>query len=139
MRPRKRILLSSLVFAVILLTQSKIQANISASYALQPPKTVAIGIASWYSKDSPGINIHTANNEIFDDRGLTAAMWQVPFHQRVRVTNLNNGKSVSVRINDRGPHERYVQKGRIIDLSKRAFSDIASLDIGLIPIQLEFL
>ena len=77
--------------------------------------------------------------EIFDDSGLTAAMWNVPFNQRIRVTNLDNGRSVVVRINDRGPHKRLVKEGRIIDLRKQAFSSIASLDKGLIRIKLELL
>ncbi len=66
-------------------------------------------------------------------------MWDTPFNQRIRVTNAENHKSVTVRINDRGPHRRLVREGRIIDLSKRAFSRIAPLEQGLIPIELEFL
>jgi len=77
--------------------------------------------------------------EVFDDSGLTAAMWDVPFNQRVKVTNLENGKSVIVRVNDRGPHRRFVREGRLIDLSKQAFSNIASLKRGLIDIELELL
>ncbi|MCK5013892.1 MAG: septal ring lytic transglycosylase RlpA family lipoprotein, partial [Candidatus Omnitrophica bacterium] len=65
--------------------------------------------------------------------------WEVPFNQMVKVTNLENGKSVVVRVNDRGPHKRYVARGRIIDLSKRAFARIASLERGLIRIKLELL
>jgi len=77
--------------------------------------------------------------EIFDDTELTAAMWDIPFNQKIKVTNLENGLSVIVRVNDRGPHRRLVRQGRIIDLSKQAFLNIASLDKGLIDIQLEFL
>lgn len=97
------------------------------------------GIASWYSKKSPGIKKTTANMEIFDDTELTCAMWNVPFHQQLRVTNLENGKSVIVRVNDRGPHKRFVETGRIIDLSKRAFEEIAALNQGLIAVKVEFL
>lgn len=100
---------------------------------------IQTGLASWYSEESPGINKHTANNEIFDDSGRTAAMWGVAFNQMIRITNLDNGKSIIVRVNDRGPHQRYVREGRIIDLSKRAFSDIAHLQKGLIRVQLELL
>jgi rare lipoprotein A len=77
--------------------------------------------------------------EIFDDTELTAAMWDIPFNQKIKVTNLENGLSVVVRVNDRGPHRRLVRQGRIIDLSKRAFQTIGPLDKGLIDIQLEFL
>ena len=97
------------------------------------------GKASWYSKESPGINQHTANNEIFDDSALTCAMWNVPFNQWIKVTNKANGKYVIVRVNDRGPHRRYVRKGRIIDLTQAAFARISSLKKGLIDIELEFL
>jgi len=103
------------------------------------PKNIKVGKASWYSKKSPGINKHTANNEIFDDTAMTAAMWDVPFNQFVKVTNLDNGKSVIVRVNDRGPHKRYVRKGRVIDLSRAAFLNISSLKKGLINIELELL
>jgi len=97
------------------------------------------GRASWYSKRSPGIRKTTANNEIFDDTRMTCAIWGVPFHQKIRVTNRRNGKSVVVRVNDRGPHKRFVRKGRIIDLSRSAFHEIASLRSGLIDVNLEFL
>ncbi len=97
------------------------------------------GVASWYSKESPGIRPTTANMEIFDDTALTCAMWDAPFNQRIRVTNLENGQSVVVRVNDRGPHKRLVRQGRIIDLSKRAFQEIAGLKQGLVRVKLEFL
>jgi rare lipoprotein A len=129
----------TLSLACLLLSHSQTHAGLTMGPDRGWPKKVQRGLASWYSEQNPGINKHTANNEIFDSTGLTAAMWEVPFHQMIRVTNLENGKSVVVRINDRGPHERYVRQGRIIDLSKRAFSDIAPLKQGLIPIHLEFL
>jgi len=97
------------------------------------------GIASWYSEDDAGILPTTANMEIFDDEGLTCAIWDVPFHTLIRVTNQINGKSVIVRVNDRGPAKRLVKEGRIIDLTKAAFAEIASLDEGLIQIKMEIL
>jgi len=125
------------------LTHSKLDAKIDqkpvALSASILPSPVQLGKASWYSRLSPGINKRTANNEIFDDRKMTAAMWDVPFNQKIKVTNLNNGKSVIVRINDRGPHKRYFRKGRIIDLSKNAFSKISGLKKGLINVEIEFL
>ena len=98
-----------------------------------------MGLASWYSRHDPGIRLRTANNERFDDTQLTAAMWGVPFHKKVRVTNLENGRSVVVRINDRGPHPRYVRRGRVIDMTKAAFSRIADPKKGLVRVALEFL
>ena len=104
-----------------------------------PEKTVLNGKASWYSRRDPGIRERTANNEIFDDTKMTCAMWGVPFNQLIKVTNIENGKSITVRVNDRGPHKRYVEKGRIIDLTKNAFRQIAPLHKGLVNIKLEML
>jgi rare lipoprotein A len=63
---------------------------------------------------------------------MTAAHKTLPFGSEVKVTNLNNGKSVTVRINDRGPFV----KGRIIDLSRAAFSQIANLDRGVVKVEI---
>ena len=74
----------------------------------------ASGIASWYG---PGFHgRRTANGEVFDQYRLTAAHPTLPLPSMVRVTNLENGRSVVVRVNDRGPFKN----GRIIDLSQRA-------------------
>ena len=72
------------------------------------------GLASWYGKAHQGKR--TANGERFDMHALTAAHRTLPFGTIVRVTNLQSGKSVNVRINDRGPFRR----DRIIDLSYEA-------------------
>jgi len=108
-------------------------------FALINNSALSKGMASWYSKESPGIKKTTANNEIFDDSDMTCAMWGVPFHQMVRVTNLINGKSVVLRVNDRGPHFRFVQEGRIIDLTKQAFSKLSPTHNGIIPVVVEML
>jgi rare lipoprotein A len=72
------------------------------------------GAASWYG---PGFHgKRTANGEKFNTRALTAAHKSLPFGSRVRVTNERTGRSVVVRINDRGPYAH----GRVIDLSKAA-------------------
>ena len=71
------------------------------------------GIASWYGPDFHGKS--TANGEIFDQNGLTAAHKTLPMPTIVRVTNLENGRSIEVRINDRGPFVN----NRIIDLTRR--------------------
>ena len=93
--------------------------------------------ASWYSEEDPGILKTTANMETFDDEKLTCAMWGVPFGTMLKVTNLDSGKSVLVRVNDRGPAKRLVSEGRLIDLTKKAFSGIASLDEGLIQVKVQ--
>ena len=79
----------------------------------------------------------TASGEPFEDDGLTAAMWGLPFQSCVQVTNLNTFQRVTVRINDRGSHTRLVMQGRLIDLSRAAFAEVADLRDGLIPVQLE--
>lgn len=103
------------------------------------PEVAIRGVASWYSTADPGILKTTANMEVFDDRQLTCAMWDVPFNTLIRVTNPVNGKTVVVRVNDRGPAKRLVEKGRIIDLTKKAFSEIADPDKGLIAIEVSIL
>ncbi|MCM8773756.1 MAG: septal ring lytic transglycosylase RlpA family protein [Candidatus Omnitrophica bacterium] len=97
---------------------------------------VVNGIASWYSRKDRGIRKTTANMEIFDDTKFTCAMWGVPFGSLVKVTNLKNGKAVVVRVNDRGPAGWLVKQGRVIDLTKEAFSQIASLQEGLVEVNI---
>ena len=77
----------------------------------------------------------TANGEDFNPDGLTAAHKTLPFNTMVRVTNLANGKSVTVRINDRGPFVT----GRCLDLARGAFTKIASTSAGVIDARYEVL
>ena len=89
------------------------------------------GEASWYG---PGFNgKKTASGEIFDMNKLTAAHRKLAFGTKVRVTNLNNNKSVIVRINDRGPFK----KSRVIDLSKKAAEKIGLVQSGIAPVKIE--
>jgi rare lipoprotein A len=77
------------------------------------------GIASFYGGERTGTNFHglvTANGELYDMNALTAAHTSLPMPSLVRVTNLDNGRSLVLRVNDRGPFVR----GRIIDVSRRA-------------------
>jgi rare lipoprotein A len=111
----------------------------SAARAAQAPvkgKDPLVGVASWYSRTDRGIRETTANMEKFSDKMHTCAVWNLPFNTLVRVTNLVNGKSVVVRVNDRGPAKHLVRKGRIIDLTKGAFLKIADPGDGLIPIKI---
>jgi rare lipoprotein A len=78
------------------------------------PHYRADGVASWYGSDFHGRS--TANGEIFDAEAITAAHPTLPLPSHVRVTNLSNGRSLIVRVNDRGPYAG----NRIIDVSKRA-------------------
>lgn len=140
MKNLKIILIALVTFFCGIAAQAKITtpaANLSQYN--NKDSVILLGKASWYSQKSPGIKKHTANMEIFNDRNLTCAMWGAPFNQAVKVTNRANGKSVIVRVNDRGPHFRYFRKGRLIDLTKAAFNKIASPDKGLIEVEIEFL
>ncbi|MEA2625137.1 MAG: rare lipoprotein [Candidatus Binatota bacterium] len=97
-----------------------------------PARAVAeIGPASWYGGRFHGRA--TANGERFDRRKLTAAHPSLPLGSRVRVTNLANGESVDVRINDRGP---FID-GRIIDLSYRAARTIGIVEYGVVTVAVE--
>ncbi len=89
------------------------------------------GQASYYGNEFQGRK--TANGERFDQASLTAAHRTLPFGTRVRVTNTQNGKSVTVRVNDRGPFV----KGRVIDLSSSAFKSIAALNAGVVPVRIQ--
>ena len=92
-----------------------------------------IGDASWYR----GLII--AGNKFFIN-GHYAAMWGVPLGTKVRVTDLDNGRSIIVTINDRGPNKRLVAKGRIIDLAAKAFYDLTgNFRASTIRVRLEIL
>ncbi len=91
------------------------------------------GIASYYSDDFEGKL--TASGEVFSQSGLTAAHPTLPFGTLVKVTNLENGNSVVVKINDRGP---FIQ-GRIIDLSKTASQKLGFFGKGLAKVKVEVL
>ena len=84
------------------------------------------GGASFYGEEWNGRK--TANGEIFNTYKLTAAHKSLPFGTKVKVVNKTNGKSVVVRINDRGPFV----KGRTLDLSKKAFQSLASIKKGVL-------
>ena len=88
------------------------------------------GIASWYGPDFHGKK--TASGEIYNKYAFTAAHKTLPFGTKVRVTNLNNGLSTTVIINDRGPFK----DGRIIDLSYSAAKDINMVGTGTAPVNI---
>jgi peptidoglycan lytic transglycosylase len=94
------------------------------------PRKVMRGVASWYG--GPMFHV-TANGEAFDEDRMAAASRTLPFNTKVRVTNLRNGRSVVVRINDRGP---YVH-GRVIDLTPEAAARLHMKHNGLAPVAIE--
>lgn len=91
-----------------------------------------IGKASFYTVKSSGLI--TANGERYNEDALTCASMSHKFNTLLRVTNIENGKSVVVRVNDTGNFKKY---GRILDLSKGAFSRIANLKEGVIKIKIQ--
>ena len=86
------------------------------------------GVASWYGRHWHGRK--TASGMIFDERQLTAASLVLPLASRARVTNLQNGRSVDVLVNDRGPYAG----NRVMDLSQRAAALLGMTKAGLTPV-----
>jgi rare lipoprotein A len=93
----------------------------------------AVGRASWYGEFHHGQL--TASGETFDMMQLTAAHRTLPLGTRLRVTNLENGRMVRVRVNDRGP---YVD-GRILDLSLGAARALDMVERGVVPVRLDII
>jgi rare lipoprotein A len=93
--------------------------------------TVQTGQASWYGKALAGKP--TASGEIFNHELFTAAHRSLPLGTKVRVTNVANGKSVEVKVNDRGPYA----DGRIIDLSRAAAHALGMIEDGVTQVRLE--
>lgn len=103
---------------------------VSGCATLRYNRVIEYGIASWYG---PQFNRKvTADGEIYNQNALTAAHRTLPFNTYVKVIDLNNGRSVIVRINDRGPYA----KGRIIDLSKRAAEILHMIGPGTARVKL---
>lgn len=100
---------------------------------VQSPDHAVLGIASWYGPGFDGKT--TASGERFNKNQMTAAHRTLPFGTLVRVTNLHNGRTVDVRINDRGPWI----KGRIIDLSQAAARQIDLEHRGIGEVELRVL
>lgn len=102
-------------------------------YPHEQPEYDETGIASWYGPTFYGKS--TANGEAYDGNALTAAHRTLPMPVNVRVTNLDNGKSIIVRVNDRGPYAR----GRIIDLSRRAAELLDVVQTGTAKVRVTYL
>ena len=91
-------------------------------------QTAMLGLASFYSEDT-----ETASGDRFDKHGLTAAHPTLPFGTRLRVTNVRNGRSVTVRVNDRGPFVG----GRIIDVTSAAAEALGMVNAGIAKVALD--
>ncbi|MDJ0893545.1 MAG: septal ring lytic transglycosylase RlpA family protein [Alphaproteobacteria bacterium] len=95
------------------------------------PGYSAVGVASWYGRRFHGRR--TANGERYDMYAMTAAHQTLPFGALVRVTNLENGRSVVLRINDRGPFK----DGRIIDVSRSGAAQLNFVRAGLARVRVD--
>ena len=89
-----------------------------------------VGVASWYGQAHHGRR--TASGETFDMHRLTAAHRTLPFGTRLRVTNVDNGRSVVVRVNDRGPHVA----GRILDVSHAGAKALGMTGTGVTRVEI---
>jgi rare lipoprotein A len=103
----------------------------ASSGAPRSPPTTQRGLATWYGGKLDGSM--TASGERFDQNAMTAAHRTLPFGAVVRVTNLKNDRSVTVRINDRGPYGH----GRIIDVSRAAARILDMISDGVVPVLVE--
>jgi len=117
----------SLALALVMVLSS------CARISYHPKGGVETGVASWYGPDFHGKL--TSNKEIYDMYDMTAAHRTLPFGTYVMVTNLDNGRTATVRINDRGPF----LGDRIIDLSYAAARVLGMIGPGTVPVRLEVL
>src|SRR5437870_12681154 len=118
-----------IIFAASLLSASMISAASRATARTRKVESHFVGIASWYGIQHQGLKM--ANGKRFDRRKLTAASWYVPLGTVLRVVNLENGRSVTVTVTDRGPNLRL---HRILDLSEAAAQKLGYIEKGLTPV-----
>lgn len=129
----RRLSVSLFASCALLLTAGQSQAQFKKTPAPQASAAAfrQVGVASWYG---PGFHgKRTASGERFDQNDLTAAHRKLPLGSEVKVTNLENGRSIVVEINDRGP---YI-KGRVIDLSKAAARRLGLVEHGVGKVRIE--
>lgn len=119
-----------LLLAVLILITSCHRKTVSSS-SVEVSGTET-GMASYYAESYNGKK--TANGEIYSSSEMTAAHKKLPFGTKVKVTNLSNGKSVKVRINDRGPFV----SGRIIDLTRSAAKKIDMIGKGVVKVKIKY-
>ena len=122
---RKSFELIVLMLTILMLAGCSSNKEASSSPMNADPSIFESGIASYYAEKYHGRR--TASGEIFNMNNLTAAHRTLKFGTVVEVENLSNGRRVNVKINDRGPFA----EGRVIDLSKRAASELGMINAGL--------
>jgi rare lipoprotein A len=131
MKDWRRLGLLIVLFAVLALAVT------SARPRSAPHPRVQTGLASYYG---PGFHgEETASGEIFDQNEMVAAHRTLPLGSVVRVTNLENGRRVVLRVIDRGPYGKNYRKGTIIDVSKGAARRLRFIRDGLVTVKVEVL
>ena len=121
-------------YLILLLSSLVLACDTDADKSVSHPAKwthIQSGIASWYGSEQQGKL--TANGETFDRHQFTAASRRLPFNSLVLVINRNNGRSVEVRINDRGPY----CKGRVLDLSEAAAKSLDVGKSGVVPVDIK--
>ena len=120
--------------AALVLLSARSEARIPARYLsiapiqIVPAVRAEIGLASWYGAESSGM---TASGEEYDMNDLTAAHRTLPLNSRIKVTNLQNGRSVTLRVNDRGPNI----DGSLVDVSEAAAERLGFIGSGKAPVR----
>lgn len=129
----QRVALAAAVAAVLTVADAD---RVAGTPSPEAPETSTLreGLASWYGGGEP-LNERVAMGHRFNPESREAAMWDVPLGTLVKVTNLQNGRSIVVRITDRGPARRLHE--RVIDLTRGSFEQIAPLTQGLIPVRVD--
>ena len=117
----------AIAIAVVLAQGRTVESN--------PRPAVQVGLASWYG---PGFHgEETASGEIFDQREMVAAHRTLPLGSVIRVTNLENGRRVTLRVIDRGPYGRNYRKGTIVDVSRGAARRLGFISDGIVRVRIE--
>lgn len=115
----------------LILTVSSASFSLPAQAGLPAVGDKQVGVASYYSDRFHGRR--TASGERYDRDDLTAVHSHLPFGTIIRVTNLRNFRSVNLRVNDRG----HFRRGRLLDVSKRAASELGFVGAGLAKVEVE--
>lgn len=125
--------MSGILGCLILLSSAACSLPVANTPTAPAGRVTQTGVASWYG---PGFHGRaSASGTVYDQHGFTAAHQTLPLGARVTVTNLNNGKTAEVTVNDRGPFA----KGRIIDLSYAAAQALGMIGAGTAPVRIEVL
>ncbi len=124
-----------IVFVLFSCTASPRYNNVNESYSssIKDTKNIFYGVSSFYGLDDGFDGNLTANGEVFDKDGISAAHKTLPLNSIVKVTNLENGKSATMKINDRGP---YI-KGRILDCSYGAAMKLDFVEQGTTKVKVQ--